>query len=386
MKGFFSRFKDKLAMDYGGRYLSVILGEVIKEDPAILAIIFPQNKTLFRNTKKLFEIELESTISSAGEDKKHRRADIAIWHEGKIVGLIEVKCEDESHDGQISNYLAFAEKNGASFTYITQYYPSKAEQQQISESQKASHLLYKNLYKQLQQNRNGSTGDQNKSITDLFCEYLKENFMVYNSIKERDLDVLKLLTLKGLNVKHRHGFNRLHSMANIRAIPGLWEQLIGNLTVLGDRFRQEFNELVSDRGLVNFRFCPYYDKKKLLKAVENAEDASFDGGQECITGGYFAIWNQGYILDKFLYSIGYSYEADLNDKKGHLEVFVELYNVKGDGPLQPEKVGIETVEEIPEENRCYEIILGLFKKYINELIKINPNMSNEFTEPLGNLL
>lgn len=39
-KSFFTRFKDKLNTDYGGRYFEVILQEVIEDELNVLKLLF----------------------------------------------------------------------------------------------------------------------------------------------------------------------------------------------------------------------------------------------------------------------------------------------------------------------------------------------------------
>ena len=63
MKSFFSRFKDNLKMDFGGRYLEAILMEVLKEDLSILKILFPMIDTqLIKNRGNTLRLVLKESF------------------------------------------------------------------------------------------------------------------------------------------------------------------------------------------------------------------------------------------------------------------------------------------------------------------------------------
>jgi len=95
-KSFFSRFKDKLNMDYGGRYFALLLREIIKEEPSVNSAVFPSlNKSDQNKIRTSGEIHVEYPFP--GFNGRKRRADLAILIDGKIEALLEVKYEDEKN-------------------------------------------------------------------------------------------------------------------------------------------------------------------------------------------------------------------------------------------------------------------------------------------------
>lgn len=235
---FFSRFKNNLKLEYGGRYFEIILLEVIKEDISILEIIFPSiNRDILRDSKKL-EIDIEEIFPSKSNVVNYRRADIVVKYKGKHVALLEIKYEDQPLEKQLEDYLTYSESKQICFTYLTQYLPSKADSAKLKSYKNTYCLQYMDLYNDIvKSNRNRNP------IVKLFCQFLKENFMIYNEdIHEGGL---LLLIIKGLYLKHSHGLGRKVSSANIKAIPEIWDALISNISILGDRFYNDFAALLS---------------------------------------------------------------------------------------------------------------------------------------------
>jgi len=120
MNSFFTRFKEHLNADYGGRYIEVILSEVIQEDISILKILFPQAPIYKWKDKSQIDIDVEEVFQT-GNIKK-RRADL---------------------------------------------------------------------------------------VVKLFCQFLEENFVIFN--EEINEDALLFLLIKGLYLKHAHGFGKQKS-------------------------------------------------------------------------------------------------------------------------------------------------------------------------------
>jgi hypothetical protein len=378
MKSFFSRFKDNLKMDFGGRYLEAILMEVLKEDLSILEILFPKiDKQIIKN-RKYVEIGLEGIFPT--QNKKKRFADLVVKYKGKYKALLEIKYADQPLPNQIADYIRYAKKNNICFTYLTQYPPKKDDLQTIlsETNDRYKHLLYGKFYKELL-NRNKNRNP----VTKLFCEFLEENVMIYD--KDINYDSLLLLLIKGLYVKHNTGFGRKVSKANVNSIPIIWDKLIGNVTVLGDRFYNDFDEYFNVRFSVDFGFIPEFNLKMLSKDIAKSELAFDSLDRRRKIGGTFFITADGKIKqdksdDWLSLSLGYQFHLDLEEK----QVFNYLYTeVRGKGSIfqdNSKKVGV-----LPNEDKCYSTLLKLTKDNINKALKEHSNMQESFSNSLVEL-
>jgi len=288
MKSFFSRFKNRLKLEYSGRYLEIILLEVIKENISILKILFPSiNINLLRDSKNL-EINIEEIFPSKSNIVNYRRADIVVKYKGKHIALLEIKYEDQPMEYQLDDYLKYSTGENICFTYLTQYLPTKEDKLKLSDHASTYHLRYMNLYNDIIE----SSGNNNP-VVKLFCQFLKENFMIYN--KEIHEAGLWLLMIKGLNLKHSHGLRRKVSSANIKAIPVIWDTLISNVSILGDRFYNDLSEFFNNRFSLDFGFDPYFKLSLLQRDLLNSTEEIETLRRDRKFGGYFFISSNGKI-------------------------------------------------------------------------------------------
>jgi hypothetical protein len=385
MRSFFSRFKDHLDGDYGGRYLEVILSEVIKEDLSILKILFPAIDGDIIKSKNI-EIAVEEIFPS--KVRQHRRADLVVKLNGKHKALLEIKYADKALERQIPDYIKYADKNKLCFTYLTQYIPPKEDLDTITakNSSKYSHLLYATLYKKIKKH-----GKVNKPLTNLFINFMEEQFMIYNEALNED--ALQLLLIKGLYVKHAAGFRRKVSEDNVKSIPSLWDTLIDNVKVLGDRFYNEFPNYFNNRFSIDFAFDPEFDLKKLKKDIDaSIKDGDGDDYSELNrdrkTGGYFWINAAGKIKqankDDYLYlAIGYSFYLDLDKKQLTKYLYCCIYG-KGFKIIDKDKK-IRSQGQLPSENVCYLNFLKLCDEAIKQVLDDNRDLLDSFKVSLCGL-
>lgn len=383
MKSFFSRFKEHLDGDYGGRYLEVILSEVIREDLTILNILFPTLGTDVIKSKNI-EIAIEDTFPS--KVRSHRRADLVVKLNGKHKALLEIKYDDEALEMQISDYISYAEKNQLCFTYLTQYIPPKEDLDTITakNNSKYSHLLYATLYKKIKK-----YGKINKPLTSLLINFMEEQFMIYN--EELNEDALALLLIKGLRVKHASGFGKKVSEDNVKSIPGLWDTLIDNVMVLGDRLYNDFPNYFNNRFSVDFSFDPEFNLKSLKKEI----DASIKNGDDYSvlnrdrkTGGWFWIIAAGKIKqtnkDDFLYlGIGYSFYLDLEKKRLSKHLCCSVFGRGFEIIEKEEKIKLQG--RLSSENVCYLKYLKLCDKSIKQVLDDNSDLQNSLSVSLSGL-
>jgi len=398
MKSFFTRFKDNLKIDFGGRYFEVILMEVLKEDLSILKIIFPSIDTKLLKKKNDLEINVEGTFPSKSGEALYRKSDLVVKYKGKYIALLEIKYEDELRENQLEDYIKYAQKNDIYFAYLTQYLQRKEDVLKLNTLKKSNHLLYKDLYNSIIKSKKDSN-----PIVKLFCQFMKENFMIYeNEIPE---DGLLLLIIKGLSLKHRHGFGRKVSSANIKAIPGIWEVLINNISLIGDKFYNDFSNFFNNRFSLDFGFDPHYKVSTLNKDIKNAikaEEEYLSIDRERKVGGDFFLSVYGKVKqansDNSLYiEFGYWFSVDLEEKELTQDTFASV-SVKGKGfaesvyeseqipnEYHPDSTGGKKMLKLLNESTFYNKTLTLIKNSIERGIDENPDLNSSFNKSLISL-
>jgi hypothetical protein len=374
---FFSRFKDHLSMDFGGRYFEVILHEVIKEDLDIIKILFPSIDRKLLLNKDDIEIEVEDVFHA--KNKKNRRADLVVKHNGKHIALLEIKYLDGPLEGQIDDYINYAKENNIYFTYLTQNIPSGKDIIKITSAynNKFYHLLYRDLYKSLLKLHN-----KNNPILKLFCNYLEENFMVYNN--EINENALILLMLKGLFVRHDHGFGRKVSAENINSIPALWNTLISNLSIIGDRFYSDF-DFFNNRFNIDFGFDPSYDINKIkndLNKTQATKNSNIKNTYK--SGGEFFIITRGKFQSKksdlwMHVAMGYVFYLDLNRKQMRKSLYTYIDSVFYKGHDLVKDIDRKFLR-FPREEECYNSLLKMMVDNIDNII--SAKIKNPFNKKL----
>jgi hypothetical protein len=129
-RSFFARFKERLHQegneDPGGRYFSVLLEQVFRETPEVLAkLLFP---TCRANRFRQARVQTDFPYNFG------RLADLAFLDsEDRTIGLVEVKEEDQLGPGtgdQTYQYLKYIKKYSTEqrpihFAYVTKHLPSE---------------------------------------------------------------------------------------------------------------------------------------------------------------------------------------------------------------------------------------------------------------------
>lgn len=349
-ESFFTRFKKTLKANYDGRYLAVILQEVITDEPRLISILFPTIKV---SSKDIIQIKIESHFV------KHRRADMDIRINGKEAGLLEIKYNDKALVGQLEAYIKYCKKNELNFSYLT-LNPLDLNEKKIIDldkngSFKINHILYNTLYKKIKEKKL----DKNP-VVNLFCKFLEENFMIYDqSYINKNEDVLIFIMLKTLFVKHAHGFGRKVSEKNINGVPDFWSRLIGNIRVLGDRFYDDFGEFFSIRPSINYNFQPEFNISNTLRELKNNKNSEDCIERERRTGGYFNIWysssfNQIKKSDHISIHCGISFYLNLESKEIEKFLFAEITGKKIQKNNNEHFINVRS---IPNENMAYKQLL-----------------------------
>jgi len=183
---FFSRFKQSLGSDYGGRYYAAVMTECINSDPSLAEAIFGWK------FKESFKATVEWSFPGVSTN---RRADIAILEESSqiLLGLIEIKYEDELLDGidkQLDDYLRIVKQEGIAFAYVTIYSP-KPEHIEKLNALGGRHIYFSDIYNAICRKRS--------PIARMFAEFLREEMPVFEDMKNHD-KALELLLVKGLGL------------------------------------------------------------------------------------------------------------------------------------------------------------------------------------------
>jgi hypothetical protein len=240
-KSFFSRFKDKLNKDYGGRFVSLLLKEIMNEEPKVASVVFPSLKK-YTVIGTSFDIQEEYRFPGRMH-KTERRADLAILNHKTPIALLEVKYEDEKQStnaAQLDDYLEFCSKENIPFTYLTQYLPLQSDADKIEaknikmgKTDLFKHFLYSQLYKKLEKI------DHNHAVI-MFREFLKTEGNVFD--KNIDEDVLQLFLSRCIFPSHQSGLGVLNSDERIHKTPEVLSILINNTASLAEVFFEKIGK------------------------------------------------------------------------------------------------------------------------------------------------
>lgn len=254
---------------------------------------------------------------------------------------------------------------------------------------KSNHLLYQELYGLIIK-----TKGYDNPIVKLFCEFLEENYIVYNNKIPKDAFIL--LLVKGLALKHAHGFDRKQSATNIKTIPEIWETLINNMSLIGDRFYNEFSSFFNNRLIIDFGFEPYFSLTKLARDMNSFQKDNDDEeplNRNIKVGGSFHIVNRGKIKQKepndWLYmDFGYWFYLDVKEKCLSMSIYARI---EGNGLVpvecsdELETTNREEMLDLHDENSLYYDFLTLILKSINETFTDNLKMKSSFKRSLSSL-
>jgi hypothetical protein len=309
---FYSRIKGKLPSDFGGRYVSMVLQETMLEAPDLVRTLFPKAGYRANDCEIVREFPFRWNGAS-------RRADLAVVsrHDRRPIALLEVKYEDEqlpSCHGQLGDYTEFAAssgRDGIPFVYLTQRQPP-ADQLELLERARGDvrHLTYAELYHRLQ-----AAAEKSPAVR-MLRDFLQEDGMVFTT--EIDQRALELLLIKGLGLPHNHGLGRRkNSRPTMANVPGTFEAVLSNVSVLGDTFYSKYREgLFSQLPTVNFAFDPLFESANVRKQFEGLKTPEYAADVHKL-GGCFAAWSFQKITvsnpNRYLYvQIGLRFDVDRN--------------------------------------------------------------------------
>lgn len=230
-----SHFKNKDT----GRYLGIILAEVVTRHPSVLRNLFPEHGRDFERRARKGElmVRAEWPFRISG---RNRIADLALLDtSGNCFGLLEIKIEDKELPNQFADYRKFASaaSTGAvAFTVLCKYLgpgmQSKSGQLTLSLSE-----FCRSLSKQ---------SFATDPTVAMLIDYVKDMGIMFNDVEENDMRML----LRRFFHESKGG-GRIAAKANIGTkIPSAFNAVIGNQFVVSELMR---DLLGSYRATVDFR-------------------------------------------------------------------------------------------------------------------------------------
>ncbi len=263
-RSFFSRWKDKLAFDYGGRYFGAVLAEVLAHDPRLTGILFPG-----LSGKGPSNCEPTCEWSFPGTERK-RRADLALLSTSsrEPLALVEIKYEDEKGDknpAQIDDYLRYSRKHKIPVLYLTKSPPPAEDCRRIRRSPLAKDLLWAELYRGL------TAIKKPHALTTMLCEYLREEVPMWNEHIDKKTLTILVKNCCGLRDDSGHGL-RTDRETMLKASQ-LLNTLVQNMVALNDKFLERIGRRrwsLTRQAEINFYANQDHDSTELQKAVTQA--------------------------------------------------------------------------------------------------------------------
>lgn len=209
--------------------MSAVLRELFLSDPKMASRLF--GKSICFKTAEL-EVSLRRYWPHL---KRERRADLALFDEqGRVVGLIEVKYEDQKSDrnhAQLDDYIKFSKAyhaNPAVPIIVVTKSPLPAPETKLIErnSKIVRCISYGDIVRRLQER------DFKSAVLKMVVEYFKEEAFMFNPI---ETDALELLMINALNIRYGHGRGRKYTHFNVVNAPRALESLVTNTGIIGDQ-------------------------------------------------------------------------------------------------------------------------------------------------------
>ena len=258
MAGFFSNIQGYFSATFGGRYVALILRELIREDPKFA-------KILFKNASKNWVAETEYRFDA--KSSQSRFADLVLFDKSDAdcgiqpAALVEVKYDDQAsptNAAQLDDYLEFSSSKGIPFLYLTQYTPPRNILERINESNNSRHLLYTELAERI-------TGSQRPGgVAKLFVDYLEDRGLVMKPIQERDLS---RLLVRAFNPQ-RGGKKNQSNEGMIVGIPDTLSALMSNTNIVAQGIAEKLP--LQRSPTIDMYFDPWiYVNKKDLRGLSN---------------------------------------------------------------------------------------------------------------------
>lgn len=416
MPSFFTTFLEKFqkavrkkrskGMDLGGRYLGLILQEVLLENPALVKVLLPEFQMKLKSGLPVekFTVETEVAFRIDEKKKKRRSADLEVVY-GDQRGFIEIKWEDRFLEGQLEDYIEYCsnQKMHFSILYLLPESFSGDEDAQIKGGLRGGRKIGFVSCRELHEN----LIDHDDNITCLFRSFLEDHIMEYQDSINRN--ALLAIMKTGLNWNHSDGLRQVMVADNMDDVPDTWKTVLTNIKVVSKRIYDSITKadrnLVGNAPAIDFHFLPFIDAKSLQKKFSEKEPEyvtparydhnTYDGENLRVhsEGGYFTI-NSRLILkpDNLLLECGtfFCFWPGKRDKTLRFGVFGNVWRKKENLSKYKERIikkipltkSQEGVLSIPKEDVVFNEIMKITKEALNAFSADHPEASPETIEKI----
>jgi hypothetical protein len=279
MPGFFQDIRRYFQADFSGRYLSLVLRELARKEPASFACILeycgksgklPLLKQIAKDLRNE-KVETDCEMPFEGSTG-NRRADITLKRNGNVLVHFELKEDDWKNvrnKKQLADYLLQVTQRHVPLIHLTRFSPDPAERKLMDREIKRGHqvmsMRYRDLYAALE------TADG--PLAQMVRDYLEDiGVATYQTI---DLDAdgksVAFLLVKTLGFRHAHGKGRLKSERAVSELPRILQKVFGNLQFLADIVKERNSGTINTRFNMDFRPRPKFHLAKLGKALTKRE-------------------------------------------------------------------------------------------------------------------
>lgn len=318
MASFFSRIQSQFDTTHGGRYVAMILGELILEDKNTARVLFDDGR--------IAKCTADPEWSFVAQNGNMRRADLAIFSGGKHsdqdfakpTGLVEIKYDDHknaNNSAQADDYLAYCARENVRFLLLTQHVPPPGEIQKVRD---AGHrfMLFSDFATDLEKCANV------QGLAKLFIDYVKDKGLMMDEI---DPTVLTKLLKRMFNPYQNEGRSQ-NNADMIMRIPEAFKSLMSNINIIGQEVSRQLG--ITRSAAIDFRLSPWYrlSKKKVGIFSDSMPEEGIELERKERTGGIMYAYAtrrlHGSSTDPWL-SLQYGYELDIG--KGADEFTPYLY-------------------------------------------------------------
>jgi hypothetical protein len=286
MASFFTRIRSYFGQQYGGRYLSVILRELVQEASGVASLL--NGRAL---PPDLYRVETEYSFRGA---HGLRLADLALIDKrsGRPLLLVEIKHEDEKcpriHD-QLRDYVAEVKRHPeARFLLLTESPPSENDLDLIAAAgARGTWRLWADVYRDLR-----PLAEQSPAVA-LFRSYLAETTTVF--AEQIESDAVTLLLAKTFDLPHNNGLgNRLNTRERLASVGPTLAAIVARVAALGDEMlRPAKDGFFAIQPWVDCRFVQHFEAPKRGLG----SDKGWDGLVNCQVakessriGGVLVVW------------------------------------------------------------------------------------------------
>ena len=200
------------------------------------------------------------------------------------------------------------------FAYVTKHLPSN-ESYLALQDYGYTPIFYNELYHSLSKILKRTEQWERSPVAQLFCKYLEEEGMVYQTLTRDDESTLRLLLRQGFGLSGVTGFGKEMTAERLIQVPQLLGHLLSNVEAMGVEFHNRFKGHLGNRFMPKYGFYPTWQIERLSKSLKNTKEYDeFDYlDDDFCDGGALIIWSEGKLQSTNCYIwLGYEIEFNLH--------------------------------------------------------------------------